>query len=493
MTDDTIVAIATPQGRGGIGVVRLSGPDAVAIARRCLARDEPLEPRVATFVRIVEPGRAETGARGAVVDQAVVTWFAAPHSYTGEDVVEISGHGSPVLLQHIVELLIGAGARLAEPGEFTLRAYLNGRIDLAQAEAVADLVDAVTPLQARAAMDQLEGTLTSRIGQIDAALFDLSARLEASLDFTDEGYHFVTREDAAAELARLRHDLDALASDGQTGRVIREGRLVVIVGAPNAGKSSLFNALVGSARAIVTRDSRHHARPAHGADRSRRARRDARRHRGAPRDDGRVEVEGVDRARQAQQIAALRLVVLDGASADADTHRRVLAGTPAPRLVAISKADQARQWTPSDVGAAPADPTDISVVTGAGLDVLRRRLVAALTEREELRDPPAITNVRHLTLVREAAALVARAHDALLGGHDRRAAARRSRRRAAIARAHHRPPVAGRSAAPHLRAVLRREVSRARSANQSRGHGGHGGTRRRSRGTDLSSAVFRPR
>jgi tRNA modification GTPase len=409
MIHDTIVAVATPPGRGGIGVVRVSGPDAVGIVRTALIRGEALEARKATFIRIA-------GRDGVTLDQAVVTWFAAPHSYTGEDVVEISGHGSPVLLQRIVEMAIGAGARLAEPGEFTLRAYLNGRIDLAQAEAVADLVDAVTPLQARAAMDQLEGTLTSRIGQIDAALFDLSARLEASLDFADEGYHFVTREDAATELARLRHDLDTLARDGQAGRVIREGRLVVIVGAPNAGKSSLFNALVGSARAIVTaipgttRDLLTEQIDLDGlavtlVDTA-----------GLRETTDVVEVEGVDRARQAQRIAALRLVVLDGAAPDAAAHRQVLAGTPEPRLVTISKSDQPRGWTPRDVDASLAEATEISVVTGDGLAMLRRRLMAALTEREELRDPPAITNVRHLTLVREAAALVARAHDALLAG-----------------------------------------------------------------------------
>jgi len=167
VSDDTIVAIATPQGRGGIGVVRVSGPDALRVASSLL-RPAPEPARHATFARLIDT------EAGRVLDQVVATWFAAPHSYTGQDVVEISAHGSPVLLARIVELAIGQGARLAEPGEFTFRAYLNERLDLPQAEAVADLVDAVTPLQARAAMDQLEGTLTSTIGRIDAALFDLS-------------------------------------------------------------------------------------------------------------------------------------------------------------------------------------------------------------------------------------------------------------------------------------------------------------------------------
>src|SRR5437016_10842019 len=165
---DTIVAVATPPGRGGIGVVRLSGPDAARIAAALTERDTPFEPRHATFTRIVEPDSADAMS---AVDQVVLTLFAAPHSYTGDDVVEISAHGSPILLQRIVELAMASGARLAEPGEFTLRAYLNGRLDLIQAEAVADLVDAVTPLQARIAVDQLEGTLTMAIKEIDAALF----------------------------------------------------------------------------------------------------------------------------------------------------------------------------------------------------------------------------------------------------------------------------------------------------------------------------------
>ncbi len=193
---DTIVAIATPPGRGGIGVVRVSGALSREIAGRILATREPLAARVATFTHVVgpprdsgEPQAANEAARP--LDQVVATFFPGPASYTGEDVLEVSAHGSPVILEGIVRAAMAAGARLAEPGEFTLRAFLGGRIDLVQAEAVADLVNAVTPLQARAAFDQLEGTLTAAIGRVDAGLFDLSARLEASIDFPEEGYHFV--------------------------------------------------------------------------------------------------------------------------------------------------------------------------------------------------------------------------------------------------------------------------------------------------------------
>ena len=184
-TDDTIVAIATPPGPGGIGVVRVSGPLATTIANSVLCRAAPLEPRRATVTEVVGPWDSKA------IDRVIATYFPRPGSYTGEDVVELSGHGNPVLLRQIVSAVIEAGARLAERGEFTFRAYLNGRMDLVQAEAVADLADAVTPKQARAAFDQLEGTITNVLTEIEESVFDVVSRLEASVDFPDEGYHFM--------------------------------------------------------------------------------------------------------------------------------------------------------------------------------------------------------------------------------------------------------------------------------------------------------------
>ena len=394
-TADTIVALATPPGHSGLGVVRLSGPEAVAIAQQLTDRPTPFQPRYATLAKV--PG----------VDQVIVTWFAAPHSYTGEDVIEISSHGSPWVLQTIVELACNAGARLAQPGEFTLRAYLNGHLDLVQAEAVADLIDAVTPLQARVAFDQLEGTLTGAVQTIDAQLFELVAKLEASLDFPDEGFHFITRSVATADLERVRDELARLANDGRRGRLIREGRVVVISGRPNVGKSSLFNALVGANRAIVT--------PLAGTTRDLLTERldvcgipitlvDTA---GLRASTDVIEEEGVKRAESARAGAALTLLVLDRSQPLTADDERLLRGASGPRLVIANKSDLESAWSSDDVGTATLA---VSAATGAGLDAMRTAMVTALsgTPGEDWRDPPRLSNLRHLQQVEHALVAVER-------------------------------------------------------------------------------------
>jgi tRNA modification GTPase len=381
-TSDTIVAIATPPGRGGIGVVRLSGPEAGPIGRRLVTHRGELEPRRAIFTR----------AHG--VDQVVVTYFPSPHSYTGEDVVELSAHGSPIVLRTIVERAMACGARLAEPGEFTFRAFVNGRIDLAQAEAVADLIDAVTPLQARAAFDQLEGTLTRAIADIDARLFDLIARLEASVDFPDEGYHFVEAGELGQQVAELVERAVALLRDARRGRLVREGLQVAIVGRPNVGKSSLFNALVGSARAIVTdvpgttRDLVTEVIDLEGlrvtlVDTA--GLRDA---------VDVVEAEGVARSMRAVDVADLVLVVADEDPVQAPD---------AKHLIVQNKCDLGR----------PPRGVQVSAKTGEGLADLRKAIVAAL-DIDLCRDRPDITNVRHIELVGRARDALMRARAAAL-------------------------------------------------------------------------------
>ena len=399
-TTDTIVAIATPAGRGGIGVVRISGPSAAKVANTLLQLDTPLRPRYATFAR----------TEG---DQVVATSFPAPHSYTGEDVVEISAHGSPVVLRQIVEQAMALGARLAEPGEFTLRAFLNGRIDLVQAEAVADLIDAVTPLQARAAFDQLEGTLTERIASIDSTLFDLIAKLEASLDFPDEGYHFLEAGETGTTLRALEHTIDALLCDVKRGRLIREGARVAITGRPNVGKSSLFNALLGSGRAIVTatpgttRDLVTETVDINGL------RLDLVDSAGVRATSDEVEMEGVSRARQAWATADLVLVVTDRSVSIEPADRELLRETAsAPRLIVAAKSDLPAAWESTDID---SPVISVSSRTGVGLDGLRTAIRTTLdgSEPAVARDTAAVTNVRHAALLDRARAALRRAVDAV--------------------------------------------------------------------------------
>lgn len=410
-TADTIVAIATPAGRGGLGVVRISGPGAEQVAASLVGRKAPFKPRHATF------------AKFGGGDQVVVTFFPAPHSYTGEDVAEVSAHGSPVVLSALLRRAIEAGARLAEPGEFTLRAFLNGKIDLVQAEAVADLIDAVTPVQARAAFDQLEGTLTGAIRAIESDVFDVIAKLEASLDFPDEGYHFVAPAEARGALTAAIERIDQLLMQAGRGRLIREGAQVAIVGAPNVGKSSLFNALLNTNRAIVTavagttRDMLTERADIGGLslaliDTA-----------GVRETSDEVEREGVGRTRAALRVADLVLVVLDRSRGLTDDDRGILGETAAQvRVVVLNK---------SDLPAVATEPgVAISARTGAGLDDLIAAIAAMLSAPGAgdpsiksggnplglpYRDQPAVTNVRHTVLLERARAALRRATEALEG------------------------------------------------------------------------------
>jgi tRNA modification GTPase len=398
-TSDTIVAIATPPGRGGIGVVRISGPDAERIARELTGRARGFKQRRATFSRIA-------------ADQVVVTYFQAPASYTGEDVVELSAHGSPVILNAIVRAAIDAGARLAEPGEFTLRAFLHNRIDLVQAEAVADLVDAVTPLQARAAFDQLEGTLTQAIGEIERDLFDVIAKLEASLDFPDEGYHFVAPKEARASLGAIIARADALLAQGARGRLIRDGAQVAIAGAPNVGKSSLFNALLSTNRAIVTaipgttRDLLTERADIGGLSLS------LIDTAGVRETADVVEQEGVARSRNTLRVADLVVVMLDRSRPLSDEDRDVLASTANQRRVVVSN----KSDLPAELSLAqlePVEPLELSATTGSGIATLIDAIATTLTASEPLRDQPQITNMRHIVLLERARASLKEATVAL--------------------------------------------------------------------------------
>lgn len=408
-TSDTIVAIATPAGRGALGVVRLSGPDAVRIGVELAGRTRPFAPRRATFARLALRSAGDVG------DEVIVTSFPAPHSSTGEDCVEISAHGSPVVLAGILRAAVRAGARLAEPGEFSLRAFLHGKRDLVQCEAVADLVDAVTPRQARVAFDQLQGTLTTLIRAIESDLFELVARLEASLDFPGEGYHFVEAGEVAGALDGVLARLDALLSDVAGGRLVREGAIVTLTGAPNVGKSSLFNALLNANRAIVTavpgttRDLLTERVDLQGlsialVDTA-----------GLRPTEDLVEQEGVRRAEGSLVVSDLVLVVLDRSRPWNDDDARVVAVTASrPRLIVVNKIDLPAAWSlPAAVP--PDDIVEISVRTGEGLATLGDRIGARLSQTPEWREEPLVTNVRHAILLGQSRDALRRARAAASG------------------------------------------------------------------------------
>ena len=351
---DTIAAIATPAGRGGIGVVRVSGPGVARIARAILGRMP--EPRVATFSRFAE------------IDEGIALYFPAPHSYTGEPVLELQGHGGPVVMQALLGACLDAGARLAEPGEFTRRAFLEGRLDLAQAEAVADLIDATTREAARSALRSLEGEFSAAITELVAQLIELRALVEAMLDFPEEEVDPLHARDAAVRLAHTRDALDDVLAKSRQGSLLRSGVHIVLAGRPNVGKSSLLNRLAGDERAIVA--------PVPGTTRD--ALREPVQIDGVPlvlvdtaglrRDADAIERLGIERTRRELQRADVVLAVHEAGS-DAPLPEALPAG--ARRIDVYNKSDLAPDF------ALPAGGIAVSAKTGAGLDRLRAAILEA--------------------------------------------------------------------------------------------------------------------
>ncbi len=403
---DTIVAIATPPGRGGIGIVRLSGLRSVAIATPLLRLSSPLISAQARFAKIIDP------ATGEVLDEAVVTWFAAPRSYTGEDVVEIAAHGSPVILDFLLRACCADGARLAEPGEFTERAFLAGRLDLTQAEAVADLIDASTIEQARVAARQLGGALSRQVAPPKEKLVALIAEMEAGIDFAEDDIAVMPAATIAAALEEVAQILQALAQTFAYGRVLREGFSLALVGRPNAGKSSLFNRLLKRDRAIVTatpgttRDTVTERMALDGIPVELVDTAGLR----APSEAGdEAERLGMARSREAMAEAAMVLLVVDatvGIGAEDQALLDACAGRPL--VLALNKADLAVQRAEQSTGV----PTVwTSALTGEGVPELRATIHTMLGGHSN--QGALVTNLRQQQTIADALAALHTAKGAL--------------------------------------------------------------------------------
>jgi len=451
--DDTIVAIATPPGRGGIGVIRLAGARALEITAPMLRLKHGLEPGRAVFGEFIDPCGAGTPARlpesgkeaasicgeppaGVAspslcrtevsapherrIDEVIVTYFAKPHSYTTDDIVEISAHGSPVMLRHIVELCVAAGARLAEPGEFTMRAFLSGRIDLTQAEAVRDLIDSQTLYQAKVAAQQLEGALSRRLQPIKQKLVELIALLEAGIDFAEDDVSVLPDATILDQISAVRTPLEQLSATFAYGKIVHEGLTLAIVGRPNVGKSSLFNQLVERERAIVT------ATP------------------GTTRDlvsetvaiggipvklvdtagirDALDEAEslGIRKSMEALADADLVLVVLDASQGETAEDAELLRQAEnRPLIVVGNKCDLTAEEIPTSPNPGEKWGTRsgvcTSALTGEGIDELRAAILRHVVGESSQAEAGFLTNVRHQGLIKDSLAALDAAKIAVAG------------------------------------------------------------------------------
>ncbi len=415
--EDTIVAIATPPGRGGLGVVRLSGDRAIEIASALIRFSKlPLETQRATVGVFCDP---ETGR---ALDQVVVICFRRPHSYTAEDLVEISCHGSPIILRYFVECCLERSVRAAEPGEFTMRAFLNGRIDLTQAEAIRDLVESRTLYQARVAATQLEGAVSARLKPHKEVLLDLIARLEAGIDFAEDDVPVMDWQKILSCLDAIRADLEKLVEGYEYGRIVHAGLSLAIVGLPNVGKSSLFNRLLDEDRAIVTatpgttRDLVAESAniggiPLRFVDTA-----------GIRQTEDEAERIGVEKTFQAVADADLRLLVVDTSElwSEEDTNLLRKVRSLGPLLVAANKSDlpprtsraDLERWLSPDVdGPTPVEVVMTSALTGGGLPQLKEKILQVAAPAQDL-GGEFITSLRHQQLIQDSLRALARARQA---------------------------------------------------------------------------------
>jgi len=403
---ETIAAISTPPGRGALGVIRISGPSARDVVRPILRRIPPWIPRQAVRVDIRDE-------QGRELDQGLLTWFPAPRSYTGEDVVELSLHGSPIVLRAVLDRLCQHGARLALPGEFSFRAFLHGKLDLPQAEAVRALIDATTLYQARVALQQVHGSVSRRLAAPKRELVDLIALLEAGIDFAEDDVSVASTAEILDRLRGIRDHIARLLASFAYGQLVENGASLAIVGRPNVGKSSLFNRLIGQDRAIVTdiagttRDLISEVASLGGIpikflDTA-----------GVRESADLVETLGIERTFQAMADADLTLVVIDLSVplADADHQLVERARQGGRHLIVANKCD----LPPRALVASDAIP--VSAVTGEGIPMLKEAITAALgaTNRES-QEEGFITSLRHAQHLRECARFLEQAATSATSG-----------------------------------------------------------------------------
>lgn len=422
MQNDTIAAIATPPGHGGIGIIRVSGPDAFALVlplfRQAAGQNGFPPSHQLTYGRIIAPGSGE------ILDEALVAFMRAPHTYTREDVVEIQGHGGPLVLSRILRQVLAQGARMANPGEFTLRAFLNGRLDLAQAEAVMDLISAQTEVGQRLAMQQLRGRISEQVQQARSTLLGAIARIEASIDFPEEDVPTPQPQELLPFIEEAQRRIDELLAGAEQGRLYRQGLRTAIIGRPNVGKSSLLNALLRAERAIVTpiagttRDTVEEVAnvrgiPLHLIDTA-----------GITPGDDPVEQLGVERSRAAAESADVVLLVFDGSelltSQDRQVSRELWAmgfGSPResdmpretsnrPVIVVVNKADCQQRIELDELEYLwPGTPrVATSTRTGAGLTELEEQIAGLVLAGKMVQGEGAlVTSARHQEALRRAA------------------------------------------------------------------------------------------
>ena len=418
--EDTIAAVATPYGEGGIGIIRISGEDALDILNDIF---EPANRERGIVSRMMTYGTVVDREKGVTVDEAMAVYMRGPKTYTAEDVVEIDCHGSVVSLRKTLALALRSGARMAEPGEFTKRAFLNGRLDLSQAEAVIDVVSAKTEKSFNVAMSQLEGGLSARVRDIRKQLTDLLVDITVNIDYPDEDIEEITYDNLSRNISLIGEMIEKLLSTASSGRMIREGIRIAIVGRPNVGKSSLMNALLRESRAIVTeipgttRDTIEEAVsirdiPVYLVDTA-----------GIRDTADRVEQLGIERSKEAFNSADLVVLIVDGSSQLGDEDRdiaRYLTGRQA--LILVNKTDLGRVVTDAQLQemAPGADIIEASVISGRGIDEVEEfieKMVygGSVTQRESVM----VNNVRHAELLRQAkesvgdALMMARAGEAL--------------------------------------------------------------------------------